>query len=62
MCNPTDIVIKGKASEQWMARAKGQKLLDADRERERGHPVAVLSERRFLRLVKPAWTKSIAST
>jgi len=49
----TDVVVEGKASGQWLARSKGQKLLDADRERERGHGVAIVSERQFLRLVKP---------
>jgi hypothetical protein len=58
----TDVVVQGKASEQWMARAKGQKLLDADRERERGHLVATLSERRFLRLVTPIDRESVVKT
>jgi serine/threonine protein kinase len=46
----TDVVVLGAAAPDWKAEAKGQKLLDVDREAERGHAIAVLDERRFLTL------------
>ena len=46
----TDIVIVGDQSPHWKAEAKGQKLLDVDCERERGHIIATLGESRFLTL------------
>jgi serine/threonine protein kinase len=46
----TDVVVVGEQSPHWKAERKGQKLLDVDREHERGHRIAVISERRFQRL------------
>ena len=45
----TDVLVVG-FSPHWKAGSEGQKLLDADRERERGHEIAALDEKRFLRL------------
>lgn len=47
----TDIVVFGDGSPLWKADRKGQKLLDVDSERDRGHDIALLTERRFLALV-----------
>ncbi len=47
----TDIVVIGDRSPHWKAEAKGQKLLDVDREAERGHKIALVKESRFLALV-----------
>jgi serine/threonine protein kinase len=47
----TDVVVVGDQSPHWKAEKKGQKLLDLDRELERGHRIAVITERRFQRLV-----------
>jgi len=47
----TDVLIVGGPSPQWKAELKGQKLLDVDREKERGHEIAVVREKRFLALV-----------
>ena len=46
----TDVVVVGGQSPHWKAEKKGQKLLDVDYEREHGHPVALINERRFLAL------------
>jgi serine/threonine-protein kinase len=48
----TDVVVLGAQSSHWKAERKGQKLLDVDRELERGHPIAVITERRFLNLLR----------
>jgi hypothetical protein len=47
----TDVVVVGGKSPNWKAEQKGQKLLDVDREAERGHAIALVSEARFLALV-----------
>jgi serine/threonine protein kinase len=47
----TDIVVRGGVASSWKAGEKGQKLLDVDREREKGHEICVIGERRFLALV-----------
>jgi serine/threonine protein kinase len=47
----TDIVVVGDQSPHWKAEQKGQKLLDVDREAERGHRIAIVRESRFLLLV-----------
>ena len=47
----TNVIVVGQESPFWKADKKGQKLLDADFERERDHPIAILKERRFMRLV-----------
>jgi hypothetical protein len=50
----TDIVVKGspaKGAKMWKAEAMGQKLLDVERERERGHEICVINEREFRTLV-----------
>lgn len=47
----TDIVVVGETSPNWKADKKGRKLLDVDRERELGHDIAVISERRFRNLI-----------
>ncbi|HTR39331.1 MAG TPA: protein kinase [Bryobacteraceae bacterium] len=49
----TDIVVVGDQSPHWKAEEKGQKLLDVDREAERGHNIALVKESRFLTLVGP---------
>jgi serine/threonine protein kinase len=46
----TDIVVVGGQSPNWKAEKKGQKLLDVDYERELGHVIALINERRFLAL------------
>jgi len=48
----TDILVVGEQSPNWKAESKGQKLLDLDRERERGHRIAVITEKRFQTLVQ----------
>jgi hypothetical protein len=52
----TDLVVVGGQSPNWKAEAKGQKLLDVDREAELGHQIGILNEERFLALVKGAKT------
>ncbi|HSU59746.1 MAG TPA: protein kinase [Bryobacteraceae bacterium] len=48
----TDVIVVGRyASSLWLAERKGKKLLDVDREWGLGHHIAVLSEKRFLKLV-----------
>jgi NAD-dependent DNA ligase len=47
----TDVVVVGDESPHWKAGGKGQKLLDVDREAERGHHIVLLRESRFLKLV-----------
>ena len=47
----TDVIVVGDQSPHWKAERKGQKLLDVDREAERGHVIAVVKESRFLALV-----------
>jgi NAD-dependent DNA ligase len=47
----TDIVVVGENSPNWKAEKKGRKLLDVDRERELGHDIIVITERRFRTLV-----------
>jgi serine/threonine protein kinase len=48
----TDIVVVGEQSPHWKAEKKGQKLLDLDHEGERGHRIAVITERRFENLIR----------
>jgi serine/threonine protein kinase len=48
----TDAIVVGDRSPHWKAEHKGQKLLDVDREAERGHEIAVVKESRFLALVR----------
>ena len=48
----TDIIVVGEQSPNWKAEKKGQKLLDLDHERERGHRIAVISEKRFQNLIR----------
>lgn len=48
----TDIVVVGEQSPHWKAEKKGQKLLDLDHEREHGHRIAVISEKRFQNLIR----------
>lgn len=43
----TDIVVVGEQSAHWKAEKKGQKLLDVEYEREQGHAIALIKERRF---------------
>jgi hypothetical protein len=43
----TDVVVVGGESPHWKAQKKGQKLLDVEYERELGHSVALINERRF---------------
>jgi eukaryotic-like serine/threonine-protein kinase len=47
----TDVVVVGKQSPHWKAEKQGQKLLDVEYERELGHPIALLNERRFRALI-----------
>lgn len=47
----TDVVVLGHQSPHWKAEKKGQKLLDVDRERELGHQITMITERRFQILV-----------
>ncbi len=46
----TDIVVQGSLSAMWKADEKGDKLLDVDREAERGHYISVIDEGRFMAL------------
>jgi hypothetical protein len=48
----TDILVVGEQSARWKAEKKGQKLLDLDNERERGHRIAVITEKRFQNLIR----------
>jgi serine/threonine protein kinase len=48
----TDILVVGEQSPNWKAEKKGQKLLDLDHERERGHRIAVITEKRFQKLIR----------
>ena len=48
----TDILVVGEQSPNWKAEKKGQKLLDLDHERERGHRIAVITEKRFQKLLE----------
>lgn len=48
----TDILVVGEQSANWKAEEKGQKLLDLDHEREQGHRIAVISEKRFQNLIR----------
>jgi serine/threonine protein kinase len=50
----TDILVMGEQSPHWKAEKKGQKLLDLDHERERGHRIAVITEKRFQNLIRLA--------
>jgi serine/threonine protein kinase len=50
----TDILVVGEQSAHWKAEKKGQKLLDLDHERERGHRIAVITEKRFQNLIRAA--------
>ena len=50
----TDILVVGEQSPNWKAEKKGQKLLDLDHERERGHRIAIITEQRFQNLVRQA--------
>jgi serine/threonine-protein kinase len=47
----TDVIVLGDQSPHWKAEQKGQKLLDLDREAERGHEIRLVKESRFLKLV-----------
>ena len=49
----TDVVVVGSAAPDWKAEAKGQKLLDVDREAERGHIISVINQRSFSRSREP---------
>ncbi|MBZ5603970.1 MAG: protein kinase [Acidobacteriia bacterium] len=46
----SDIVVVGDQSPHWKADKKGQKLLDVEYERDLGHAIALINERRFLTL------------
>jgi serine/threonine protein kinase len=48
----TDILVVGEQSPHWKAEKKGQKLLDLDHEGERGHRIAIISEKRFENLIR----------
>jgi len=50
----TDVVVVGEQSRHWKAEKKGQKLLDVDHELELGHRIAVITESRFRKLLRPA--------
>jgi serine/threonine protein kinase len=50
----TDIVVMGEQSPHWKAEQKGQKLLDLDHEGERGHRIAIITEKRFQNLIRTA--------
>ncbi len=50
----TDILVVGEQSPHWKADKKGQKLLDLDHEQERGHRIAVITEKRFQNLIRLA--------
>jgi serine/threonine protein kinase len=47
----TDILVVGGQSPHWKAEKKGQKLLDLDHEQEHGHRIAVITEKRFQKLI-----------
>jgi serine/threonine-protein kinase len=49
----TDILVVGDQAPNWKAEEKGQKLLDLDHERELGHRIAVITEKRFHKLIQP---------
>jgi serine/threonine protein kinase len=53
----TDILVVGEQSANWKAEKKGQKLLDLDHERELGHRIAVITEKRFQNLIRLAKQK-----
>ena len=55
----TDIVVIGDQSPHWKAEENGQKLLDVDREAERGHEIALVRESRFLALVSACGNRSV---
>jgi hypothetical protein len=44
----TGIVVVGDQSPDWKAGRKGQMPLDVEYEREQGHSIAQINERRFL--------------
>ena len=46
----TDVVVIGERSPHWKAEKKGQKLLDVEYERDVGHAIALINERRFIAL------------
>jgi serine/threonine protein kinase len=48
----TDILVVGGQSPNWKAEKKGQKLLDLDHEQEHGHRIAVITEKRFQKLIR----------
>jgi hypothetical protein len=48
----TDILVVGEQSPHWKAEKKGQKLLDLDHEGERGHRIAIITEKRFQNLIR----------
>jgi serine/threonine protein kinase len=50
----TDILVVGEQSPHWKAEKKGQKLLDLDHEGERGHRIAIITEKRFQNLIRTA--------
>ena len=50
----TDILVVGEQSPHWKAEKKGQKLLDLDHERERGHRIKVITEKQFQNLLRGA--------
>jgi serine/threonine protein kinase len=50
----TDIIVMGEQSPNWKAEKKGQKLLDLDHEQERGHRIAIITEKRFQTLIRGA--------
>jgi serine/threonine protein kinase len=50
----TDVIVVGEQSPNWKAEKKGQKLLDLDHEGERGHRIAVITEKRFQNLLRRA--------
>jgi hypothetical protein len=41
----------GGQSPNWKAEKKGQKLLELDHEQEHGHRIAVITEKRFQKLI-----------
>jgi hypothetical protein len=43
----------GDQAPNWKAEEKGQKLLDLDHERELGHRIALITEKRFHKLIQP---------
>ncbi len=53
----TDVVVVGSAAPDWKAEDKGQKLLDVDREAERGHIISVINERKFLAFTRARTTR-----